>query len=224
MKKEPIKLEAGHFGKLLPDLWQKWHEVTSAYSDKHGNDDVFWWYRERTWVGFLAAAVWRLGGVALEEYACKKSGGKLGRGRVDLYFNLEKEGFIAEAKHVWMGKNQRKGSLAEFCKKGLNRSEKDVGRIPGDERQLAVLFISPTVAADDSTKNDCLSALIENLRRSRSEINFDAMAWVFPDWARSTSWLSRTEIKGNYSPGGIILIREIKRPSRRKGAKPETRP
>lgn len=224
MKKEPLKLEAGHSGKLLPDVWQKWQEVTSAYSDRHGNDDAFWWYRERTWIGFLAAAVWRLGGVALEEYACKKSGGKLGKGRVDLYFNLEHEGFIAEAKHVWMGRTQRKDGLVEFCKKGLQRSEKDVLNVPGSERLLAVLFISPTVAADDSTKNDSLSALIENLKKSRSDINFHAMAWVFPDWARCPSWLNKTKIKGNYSPGGILLVREVKRPSRRKGTKLRTRP
>jgi hypothetical protein len=211
MKRIPIKLESGLSGKLLPNVWQKWLEVTCAYSKSLENKEGVWWYRERTWIGFIAAAVWKLDGVALEEFSAEKIGRKHGKGRVDLYFRLAGENFIAEAKHVRLGKYQRRQGLTKFCQEGLRRAEEDVKGIATGDRRLALLFISPWVGAEDSEKERDLLALLGRLTEAQSIINFQAMAWTFPDWARKQEWLNENEVKGLYSPGGILLAREIGR-------------
>lgn len=61
--------------------------------------DVPWWYNVRASVGLLAAAVWKTGGYAFEEYSTKK---KSKVGRVDLEFGTGNEAFIVEAKQCWL--------------------------------------------------------------------------------------------------------------------------
>jgi len=55
-----------------PGTWQRllfhWCAVLNRYFEWEGEDDLPHWHNERAQIGFLAAAVWRMGGVALEEY------------------------------------------------------------------------------------------------------------------------------------------------------------
>lgn len=79
-------------------LWWKHHR---AYLDQA--KEAGWAYRERPNVGFLASAIWGVGGVALEEYEDNKKDPSDKRfyytGRGDLWAKLGKRGYKLEAKH-----------------------------------------------------------------------------------------------------------------------------
>jgi hypothetical protein len=64
--------------------------------------DCAWWANERASIGILAAAVWKCGGVALEEYSTRKTNKKEHRtGRCDLFFAFGKNHFACEVKQVF---------------------------------------------------------------------------------------------------------------------------
>lgn len=86
-----------------------WTEVIKHWWSKHQlyhqeAEEAGWAYRERPNVGFLAAAVWKAGGVAIEEYEDHKKDRDdkrfLYSGRGDLWVKLGKRGFKLEAKHT----------------------------------------------------------------------------------------------------------------------------
>lgn len=88
----------------LKAILTKWQRLLVAYANAVPGD-VAYWTSERTNVGILAAACWRLGGVALEEYVTKK---RQGNGRVDLWMrNRRGNGFTVEAKLAWIPVSRR---------------------------------------------------------------------------------------------------------------------
>ncbi len=100
-----------------------------------------WWYHERTSVGFLAAAAWSVGGVALEEYSTIKTrDGKKYRGRCDLYVRLgspPKE-LLVEAKHLKPNVNSKDDGHDDI-ERGLRQAVRDVRtHDPGDYHRLGV--------------------------------------------------------------------------------------
>ena len=91
-----------------PDVWQKllieWCSAMSGYASQSlsmsnyilGREgDVPYWHVERSDVGFLAAAIWRLGGVAIQEFAVTRGQGE---GDGDLWFKLDELECHIEAK------------------------------------------------------------------------------------------------------------------------------
>lgn len=100
-------------GKAVPEretwasLLDHWHSALNQYMDLMEGDDLPQWYNERSHVGFLAAAVWKMGGVALEEYSTFRQQNNTSAaadstpGRCDLYFNLENLDCVVESKVEW---------------------------------------------------------------------------------------------------------------------------
>jgi hypothetical protein len=90
-------------GKLRPwvDVFVHWRDMLEAYS--HAAGDQGWTWNERPQVGFLAAAVWRAGGVALTEYGVTKQALADRRrrcsGRGDLWAQVGGASHLIEAKH-----------------------------------------------------------------------------------------------------------------------------
>ena len=88
-------------GRSLPlNLLRAWADVCADYQRIVG--DLPWYYHERAQIGFLAAAAWRLGGVALEEWRTDKIShdGPSRNGRGDLWVQLKSGAWHIEAKHV----------------------------------------------------------------------------------------------------------------------------
>lgn len=87
--------------RLLP----AWIRIHAAYTDAFVPQDgeLSLYYRERPQIGFLAAAAFAAGGVALEEWGTEKNEGY---GRNDLWVRLcpqtEAEDYTIEAKHGWI--------------------------------------------------------------------------------------------------------------------------
>ncbi len=102
-------LRIGPHTALKPVL-RRWlrlvHSLTTEWApEEYGADrDVPWWYGERTSIGFFAAACWKSGGQAIEEYSTikisrsKRTRKQTYTGRGDLLFYFKNRVFVAEAK------------------------------------------------------------------------------------------------------------------------------
>lgn len=85
-----------------------WRAVLNCYLEWEQDDDLPHWHNERAQVGFLAAAAWRMGGVALEEYRTDRADNKTTDvakktpGRCDLYISVENLHCVIESKIEWL--------------------------------------------------------------------------------------------------------------------------
>jgi len=118
------------------DTWERlivqWFKALNRYLDYERGNDIPHWNDERSHTGFFAAAAWMLDGVALEEYAVERHGNgrgrRKGKGRCDLYFDVDNLPCLVEAKIEWrVGKKHIEDRLAEADGQlgGLPRQERD---------------------------------------------------------------------------------------------------
>ena len=99
----------GKIQKNLKALIKNWIWAMVKYIKLCKKDIPYWW-DENSNTGFLAAAAWKTGAVALEQYSVHRRGGSKGHG--DLWVTFSgKDGFdfSAEAKIIWNSKQQKKG-------------------------------------------------------------------------------------------------------------------
>jgi len=88
--------------KPLERVFHKLIDLTEEFCRNVKNDAPYW-YNERANVSFLAGAIWRCGGMCLEEYASDKTWEKEKYpGRTDIWFYLDGKEYIAEAKFGWI--------------------------------------------------------------------------------------------------------------------------
>lgn len=167
--------------------------------------DVPWWYNERASVSVFAGAVWQAGGVALEEFTDeKKIPGRRGRakrvsysGRTDLYFELGRYEFLAEAKrcvaNLW---NPRVKDIDSH----LTHACRDAQRLPRrGVTCLGMVFVLPCL---HTNRRDLLDEYISRWSETMEAIETGASAFVFPSSARGVTW-------GHWiHPGAAVLIRE----------------
>ncbi|MCF7864356.1 MAG: hypothetical protein K9L89_06180 [Kiritimatiellales bacterium] len=160
--------------------------------------DVPWWYNERASVGLLAAALWKTGGYAFEEYSTKKKG-KVGR--VDLEFGTGNEVFVAEAKQCWI-RNMGKTDPTNRIKQSFKAATEDVKRCNTmGMGKLAIVFGVPSMNEADSDL-----AFRENVAHFldyANEVDAGAMAWVFPGSK------CQPTIGGKIYPGVVVWIKEV---------------
>lgn len=94
--------------KLLESWFQVMTDFITATEQSHGGHDLPYWYNESSNKGFLAAAVWKMGGVTIQEYTVDKTAldQTTGRypGRCDLWIRLPALGmeYAIEAKFGWV--------------------------------------------------------------------------------------------------------------------------
>ncbi|MEQ1795340.1 MAG: hypothetical protein ABL970_14245 [Nitrospira sp.] len=131
-------------GKRVPEsaawmcLVDHWRAVLNKYLSRIEEDDLPQWYNERSHTGFLAAAVWRMGGIALEEFSTSREHGnksgvaELSSGQCDLYFSVENLNCLVEAKREWVTGYTKQD--AQRIKKRLGEAEKQLRTIPKPER------------------------------------------------------------------------------------------
>ena len=114
--------------------------------------DVPWWYNERPSLSLFAGAIWKVGGIALEEFSSTREApeslelpsGVQRLGRIDLYFAYQGKHFVAEAKQCWPRIGSRAQSAKAEIEQMLLQASADVHRAPADYGQkLALVFASP---------------------------------------------------------------------------------
>lgn len=173
--------------------------------------DAPWWYGERASLSVLAGAIWKSGGVALEEYAVeRRKGVRRGRqgrsmGRNDLYFNLGRSDFVLEAKVLWI--NMRSEGALSNLGETLNRAKADVRSVKDTygARRLAAVFVSPSIAERHIHKMD---ESIERLLDALKKEEHCARSWSFFDKQRTRRLVTEDPTRTRY-PGSVLVIQEL---------------
>lgn len=169
--------------------------------------DVPWWYNERAAISIFAGAVWRSGNLAFEEFveekrtASQDAKKSIYRGRVDLYLNIDKQDFMAEAKQCGSGASSKNAQSATKISENLSKACSEIRKLrPHGQRRIALVFVVPII--QKSHKED-IDDRIKNWLNKIQQIDCDALAWVFPRYARNTEWRNRLY------PGVALLVKEV---------------
>ena len=168
-------------------LWE-WINVLERLTRDWKDEDYPWWYNERACIGTLAAAIWRSGGTAFEEYTSEKvkdhselaSLKKPDHGRTDLFFSHYGKDYIVEAKQWWPNLESVESHIVGLAE-ALKKAENDVRAVneESDDR-LSVVFAVPK-AVHSVLGN--LSSLVRDWkdRIDAEENDYSARAIFFPE-------------------------------------------
>jgi len=191
----------GGGGGLVDALWE-WVTLQERGARIWDREDALWWYGERASLSTFAGAVWRAGGIALEEYQTEKHvsrrrGNRYGRG--DLYLKVGREEYILEAKQVWCSVGSGARNSLKRVSAALRSATQDVKRAKSyGERRLAAVFVVPMIPKLRSGDIDARIAWwLEEVRG----IDFTYLAWAFPPNARDLF------DEGTLYPGVCVLLR-----------------
>ena len=200
-------------GLPLRSVLKEWIEVTKELArnwKRSEKGDVPWWYNERANLSVFAGGVWRSGGRAFEEFSSEKkkrwkSTGRLHgsySGRVDLFFETRYgEKFYVEAKvcesGVQRASHKRVPSIVTVLDVACEDAESPKQNA---HRKLGMVFVKPYIQTKAITH---LQDQVSDWMKQIWNIEFDAMAWVFP-----LSY-SCGEIGQWKCPGVVVLIKEV---------------
>lgn len=206
------KRNLGHWDALLEE-WILSIERFSRIS--HG--DVPYWYNERANIGVLAAAAWRCGRIALEEFQYEKidvsSNGeadettqKKWNGRCDLWISNDRSEEIVEAKFKWL--NMRSEKMNKFSISCLDAAVSDAANTKGNDeiKAIGVAFLPVYAKADEVGDIEALEKVIAKTVISACKSQADLVAWSFPKRLREHIG----EKYNNYLPGIILLAKVAK--------------
>jgi hypothetical protein len=177
MKHPKQYVDCGRFAELKPVL-KKWCELNRVYLNK-AEPDCAWWYNERASISILAAAAWKCGYPALEEFSTEKRKFKRDEhkpGRCDLKIHVGSKDFQFEAKQVWarLGNIREKDDIQSIYKSmlgSLRRARHGAGRLGSkDVRRLGISFVSPRIPNSQAADlDDRLDHLIDLLEKKRNK-------------------------------------------------------
>ena len=180
-KRDGIEIRNKRNKKLsgLHEILRQWIKLIG---DSSTEKDALYWYNERATVSTFAGAIWRAGGLALEEYRTIKRHGKTKwEGRSDLWFRWKNADYVVEAKLCWLSLNKgtTERNIDDAVNKKLKEAEQDVvcSHREGRPHRLGFVFVVPEIPKQDKRKTDKL--LMTFLKRLR-KIDFCLSAWNFP--------------------------------------------
>ena len=193
----------GHW-RTLVEQWQDAHQNFAAITG-----DAAYWYTERSNVGMLAAAAWKLNLVALEEYQVEKchsepeSKGEEAKwkGRCDLWIYGKRFNEIIEAKQNWVHLHSVKAEAR--AQKTLASAVRDARSTAGQDKQFGsgVSFLLP-YAPVGCTNPRLLRSEVESLVKRLHTCSSGLIAWSFPHQSRGFKGAGEK----NYIPGVIMLV------------------
>jgi hypothetical protein len=190
---------------FLEDLLWEWIALHERTARHWLFKDCLWWVNERASIGALAGAVWRVGGVAIEEYTTQKlardessRSAANAHGRGDMDFTLGGMDFVIEAKQCWTSFKDASIQIEE----NLAEAEADVrlAKSPVRYRRLAIVFVTPRTARTNLI-DEQISTWVDSLHR----IKRCAWACVFPARARMLGLRQY----GKVYPGAAIFMRSV---------------
>lgn len=168
-------------------LFEEWCIAHERYCRVTRTEAAFW-YKERANIGVLAAAAWRCGWIALEEFGTSKADMsaptqsdveelKWKYGRADLFIGSESHSEWIEAKFTWLSLNS--SDLVAQIDKNFEKAINDAKRSRGDQdgKFIAVSFISFYLK---TKKIEDVDILIDKAVNQFDQVGADAFAWVFP--------------------------------------------
>ena len=212
-----LDIKAGKI-RSLDSVLNKWNKILHKYLEKAHYWDCHWWHIERAILSSFAAAVWKNGGIALEEYGLEKKRKKQSdkkrkqdrtyTGRCDLYFETGKQKFACEAKKITcgIGGKSNPSKTISLVKRELGKACDDAKKIPKDEgRRLGMCFVVPRLPkAEIKNKDKPITDFQENIKNNKEKIGYSSIAMIFPEKTRKQD----KEEKHHY-PGVALLIKEV---------------
>jgi hypothetical protein len=195
---------------------EQWIKIQSEFDA--ANEEGPFNYTERPQVGFLAAAIWRANGMALEEWKTEKVGGGSGaesnayNGRCDLWFNTTSKpkdsdfGWYLEAKHLWMRGSEIARWLGDPELNGLEQAIASAKRRKSPEGRLGCVFISVFLDGKKGKIDDEHLSLLQVLPQKAREVDTAAVAWYITSRERVESLLSRQSAQPKLTVATILLI------------------
>ena len=199
-------VDAGSFP-LLKRILTQWIEHQRRYTAAMHGEDYPWYYRERTCIGFLAAAAWSCGCVVLEEWHTEKrvralskaKKPKLRKGRSDLYIHHPSQELFIESKYALSRATGNPDRELGYIKGHLTRATSDCGFLDCHvKHQLGIVFLVPFYPAQ---KRDGMSDHLAGwLRQVCDEVPHSAAAWLFLDRT------GKTFSAGDDAWPGIVLL------------------
>lgn len=180
--------------------------AVERYSRVMGGDDAIYFYTERACVGALAAAAWRSGSVALEEFQLEKSTKKKAEwlGRADLYISSENHDDFIEAKYEWASMKPRR-NLTDIFESSLKAALKDAKATYNRDKESAYVGASFFPMYISESRESELEALIEQSIVAAKGSNAHAVAWCFPQ-----SMKNFVSDNKNFNPGVIMVASNLR--------------
>jgi len=168
-------------------LWE-WITVLERLTREWEGEDYPWWYNERACIGMFAAAIWRSGGTAFEEYTSEKTRDrselaslkKPARGRTDLYFSYFGKEYIVEAKQWWPDLARFESHITDLAD-AIKGAENDVQAVNEKSGEMLTIVFAIPKAAHSVLGN--LSSLVRDWkdRIDADENDYSARALFFPE-------------------------------------------
>jgi hypothetical protein len=210
LQKGLAKMQGSTVSDNLPEFQEilaRWIQIHREAGKLLRWSDCMWWYGERSSIGALAAAVWKSGGTALEEYTTHKGlNSRSYRGRCDLRIWHNSLKYTIEAKQIWPGIGNPSQQHANQIKNALEEADGDLRKNkPDDSVQLGVVFASPSLP---DTRSVQVSEAIEAWIDTAGSVEADAKAWIFPEQARQL----RADEEDKIYPGTMMLVRRFDGP------------
>lgn len=186
-----------------------WHELLEEWCLIHERycrlveRDAIYWNIERANLAALAAAAWRSGWAALEEFSQEKKA-KRSRfsGRADLYLKSPACQDYVESKIVWPGGGTRPMN-ANSTLRALDSAQNDARAVhlaDGAGNRIGVVFAVPYF------RRGAQRPMVESLAQFFDGLQYaklDAVAWCFPPLTEELVWKSTGH---SYFLPGVILL------------------
>jgi hypothetical protein len=197
-------------------LLEEWPLVIDRFA-RVTEGDAPYWYTERTNCGVIAAAAWRAGMVALEEYQVKKTAASetaapkmshaTRNGRCDLWIGSDTASLAIEAKHKWRDLSSVK--LIPLSLDVLKLAVSNAKETKGDSKDPTAgiafipLYIKRKKAPTETELTEILNKIAVTFETSSSLARTDLVAWCFPHAMRG-----HTDEKTKNALPGILMLGE----------------
>jgi len=183
----------------LKPLLAEWIAVQREYTLRTADYSPY--YRERASTGFLAAAAWQAGGVALEEWTTAKGPRTNPRkGRCDLRIHWRKQSYYMEAKHIWSRAAAGPDRVVHDIQRELDRAVADAKLLQCRRQdKFGILFIAPFYVGKQTNMSSRITTWLQGIY----QIRHDAIAWLFPDTRKFKpygTWVL---------PGIVLMVRSV---------------
>lgn len=208
MKNHDSPVRVSRAFRTLKPILRKWITVQRRYRRRMDYDDRTWAYGERPCIGFLAAAAWQCGAVALEEWRTEKGSRRDScYGRCDLYICHDEREYFIEAKYVRVRAVASPDKRIDAAFKAAREAARRLHCLKGQHR-LAVVFVVPYFTRKERNKET--AARLFEWRKKVAATRHEG-AWLFE---KETPKERKSNSKYDYHPGIVMLVKSIRRKRR----------
>jgi hypothetical protein len=188
------------------ELLEEWCLIHERYC-RLVEGDAIYWNIERANLAALAAAAWRAGWAALEEFTQDKMQGRSTfLGRADLFLKSPDSQDYVESKIVWPGRGGTRPVNAKGTLRWLEVALTDARAVRvanGTGTRIGLAFAVPYFHSKVSRSPlELLTPFFDGVQ----DADLDAVAWCFPAVAQGLSW---PEGRHRHVYPGVVLLAKV---------------